>query len=410
VLEDVAPDTLPDEALRGALDKALAAGSSLHLPAGLEALFEAGRGGSRRHKMSRALVVVGTICLLGLGLEASVSWSFAMRALPLRLVVSMLCFAGAFLLGGARSAWQEAVCVAVPLLGIMAITQALAEIAPERVGDRYLVVAPMIVAAFVATVPVRFLTAVVLCVAGAICSLVVFSVSAGRLGLPENWDAVLFSAGVMGIALSVARRDAISRRRSFLFALQQQLSAQDMTALNARLMRLSSTDMLTGLANRRQFEVELERAWLDRSGTNLGVALIDVDHFKLFNDSAGHAAGDACLRAIAAAVAGTLRSATDRAARYGGEEFVILMPGVTAAELPALGDRLRRAVEDQRLPHPGQPGRFVTISVGLAWSSAEDRNQPPDRLLRDADRALYTAKNAGRNRVAVADDLNMTTE
>ena len=408
-----ASDAATEADFRATLEKALADRQPLRLPPSLEAQFEARRGGSRRHKMARALIVVGALCLLSVSLEACVSATLAWHGLPLRIAVSLLCFCGAFMLGGARAPWQEAACAVVPLLGAMAVTQALGQVAPDRVADRYLVVAPMIVAAFVASVPLRLGTAVVMCVAATLCTVGVFLHSTGRLGLAQNWDVVLFTLGVMFIALALARRDEIGRRRGFLLALQHELSARDMTCLNAKLMRLSATDMLTGLANRRQFELELERAWLERPGADLGLALIDVDHFKLFNDSAGHAAGDACLRAVAAAVAATRRGTSpgaDRAARYGGEEFVVLMPGAAVEDLSILGDRLRRAVEDLQLPHPGQPGRCVTISVGMAWCAAAGRAGTPDGLLRDADRALYAAKNAGRNRVAVAGDLDIAAE
>ncbi len=399
-----------DEGVRSAVEEALNTPALTHMPPGLEALFEQQRGSSRRHKLARALIVVGTMCLLTSVLEATISWHFALHALPLRVSVTVLCFLGAFLLGGVAAPWQEAVCVALPLLAAMAITQALGEVAPARVADRYLLLAPMIVATFVAAVPLRLSAAFMLCVAGAICTIFVFAFSPPPLGLADNWDEVLFSAGIMAIAFAVARRGGITRRRSFLYGLRYELSAQEMTLLNAKLLRLSSTDMLTGLSNRRQFELELERLWLEQPGQDLGVALIDVDHFKLFNDSAGHAAGDSCLRAVAQAVTTTLRPETDRAARFGGEEFVVLMPAVNPLDLPALGEKLRRAVEDLAMPHPGQSGRNVTISVGLAWSAAAGRAGPADVLLRDADRAMYAAKHAGRNRVALADTLNIAAE
>jgi diguanylate cyclase (GGDEF)-like protein len=406
VSRPAATDVSRDDTLSGTVESALAARTLI----ALKALYEERRGTSRRQKMARALIVVGVFCFLATGLEAAESWHFAMHALPLRVAATIICFAGAFLIGGVRTTWLEACCVAVPVISAMAITQALGEIAPERVADRYLIVAPIMVAAFVASIPVPFRAALVLCGAGVCCTTGVFAVSSGHLGLSANVDVTFFAAGVLAIAAALARRDEISRRRSFLFALRHELSAREMTRLNAKLLRLSSTDMLTGLANRRQLELELELLWLDHARTDLGVALIDVDHFKLFNDSAGHAAGDACLRAVANAVQGRVRHEADRVARYGGEEFVVLMPGVAAADLPALGDQLRRAVEDMAIAHPGQPGRNVTISVGLAWSAAAARVGPPDLLLRDADRALYAAKNAGRNRVMLADAINMAAE
>jgi diguanylate cyclase (GGDEF)-like protein len=212
----------------------------------------------------------------------------------------------------------------------------------------------------------------------------------------------MFNAGVLGVALVVSRRYEAARRAAFLDALRHDMAAIDMGLLNAELQRLSSTDVLTGLANRRYFQAELARIWQDRRLRGIGAALIDVDNFKSFNDSAGHAAGDACLQHVAGALSAALRQTTDRIARYGGEEFAVLLPGIPQAELAAMGERLRLAVADLALPHPGRPGSLVTVSVGLAWCAGPANLDRPELLLRQADRALYAAKAAGRNRSLVA--------
>ncbi len=133
------------------------------------------------------------------------------------------------------------------------------------------------------------------------------------------------------------------------------------------------------------------------------MALIDVDHFKSFNDAAGHEAGDACLREVARAIGCALRQA-DRASRYGGEEFVVLLPCTGREQMAAVGERLRASVQALGMPHPGQHGKPVTVSVGLAWRGSALRSGPLADLLREADQALYAAKRAGRNRVLHADD------
>ncbi len=173
---------------------------------------------------------------------------------------------------------------------------------------------------------------------------------------------------------------------------------------NARLFQatveLSLTDPLTGTANRRhlfaRLEIEVTRAL--RFGNDLSLVMIDVDHFKLYNDRNGHPAGDEVLKGVSAALTRTVRK-VDTVARYGGEEFAILLPQIRREEALAVAEKLRRSVEQIDFPHGhAQPGGRVTISVGLAHypTDAQDLQQ----LLRRADAALYAAKNGGRNRVA----------
>ncbi|MGI8610462.1 MAG: sensor domain-containing diguanylate cyclase [Candidatus Dormibacteria bacterium] len=151
----------------------------------------------------------------------------------------------------------------------------------------------------------------------------------------------------------------------------------------------SNTDALTGLANRRSFDRTLahELARSARTERPICVAMLDIDHFKRFNDTRGHGAGDALLKAAATAWTGAIRD-SDLLARYGGEEFVVLMPDCPAAEAPHVAERIRRLT-------PGE----ATISVGIAqWDTTETATQ----LLARADAALYRAKRAGRDRVAAA--------
>lgn len=167
------------------------------------------------------------------------------------------------------------------------------------------------------------------------------------------------------------------------------------------LERLAFFDGLTGVANRRAFDECLLREWRrhERLGKSLSMVLLDVDHFKAYNDTHGHAEGDACLRAVAAALASRVGRAGDLLARYGGEEFAVVL--VDTAEVGALSvaETLRAAVHAQRLPHGGLPGvNHVTVSVGVA-SVIPSRGQQPENLIEAADRALYAVKQAGRNAV-----------
>lgn len=164
--------------------------------------------------------------------------------------------------------------------------------------------------------------------------------------------------------------------------------------------RLATKDGLTGLANRRQFDLALVAEWSRalRENRQVGLLMIDVDCFKLYNDSYGHVAGDDCLRRIAAALSTTVLRAGDLVGRYGGEEFFVLMPGTDLAGAMIVGEKVRQAVEAMGLKHHRNPSQVVTISVGC--HCVVPRVQvSPQSLVEAADEALYAAKQGGRNRV-----------
>ncbi len=176
--------------------------------------------------------------------------------------------------------------------------------------------------------------------------------------------------------------------------------ARQLEATRQELERLSRCDPLTGLANRRHFDErwadELRRA--SRSGRPLTVLMLDVDHFKGYNDRYGHGAGDQCLSAIAGCLSSLFQRAGELPARLGGEEFAVLLPGAGAGEAAQAAERLRQAIVDLNLAHAGSPLGQVTASIGHAtWPG--DTGQALASLLQQADQALYAAKAAGRNRV-----------
>ncbi len=187
--------------------------------------------------------------------------------------------------------------------------------------------------------------------------------------------------------------------------LRTMLSEQRLSDANARLTALSGTDALTGIGNRRAFDQALQTAWqqASRDGTDLAVLLLDVDHFKSFNDRYGHPAGDDCLQMIGAVLASGVRRPSDLAARYGGEEFVVLLPATTESGARELGVLLCRLVEEAALPHAGNPAGHVTVSIGAA-SMAPAPGEAGSALVSLADRALYHAKQSGRRRVCTASE------
>jgi diguanylate cyclase (GGDEF)-like protein len=175
---------------------------------------------------------------------------------------------------------------------------------------------------------------------------------------------------------------------------------RDLVATNDRLTVMASVDMVSGLANRRGLQGRLEFEWLkaEQTGGSVSMLMIDVDYFKLFNDTYGHLEGDVCLRQIGEALAEVAAEVSGFAARYGGEEFCLLLPKTDAIAAMEIGERVRAAVEQLAIPHNKSAFNFVTVSAGMA-SVAPDQAKSVQELIEAADIALYVAKRRGRNTV-----------
>jgi len=166
-----------------------------------------------------------------------------------------------------------------------------------------------------------------------------------------------------------------------------------------RLETLAAEDFLTGLANRRIFDEALSREFrrASRERTPLALLMIDVDRFKEFNDRHGHPEGDACLRLVARTLEGAIKRPGDLSARYGGEEFAVLLPNTDEFGAYVVAERVRAAVRELGIENG--VGEIITISAGVAATPLDHSGEGPHILLRDADRALYRAKDGGRNLV-----------
>jgi diguanylate cyclase (GGDEF)-like protein len=174
----------------------------------------------------------------------------------------------------------------------------------------------------------------------------------------------------------------------------------ELKVANQHLEELASLDGLTGLANRRAFDRQIEREW-QRACENrepVSLLMIDIDHFKAFNDRYGHVAGDTCLRAVAETLSLVTLDEAVLVARYGGEEFALLLPGLGLERAAALADEARKTVEDILINHSEAPCGHVTISIGVE-SIVPEKYQTPATLIEAADHALYDAKRRGRNTV-----------
>jgi len=166
-----------------------------------------------------------------------------------------------------------------------------------------------------------------------------------------------------------------------------------------RLSSLSMTDGLTQIANRRYFDEFFSAEWRRacREEGSLGLIMMDIDHFKAFNDHYGHLAGDECLTAVSQQLKAVVQRPRDFVARYGGEEFVVLLPSIQAEGVVVVAERLKQALESLNISHAySSTSNNVTMSMGLAWCEPESDFQP-EQLLAAADEALYSAKDAGRN-------------
>jgi diguanylate cyclase (GGDEF)-like protein len=185
-------------------------------------------------------------------------------------------------------------------------------------------------------------------------------------------------------------------------AMAAQLSQREreLVATNDRLTVMASIDMLSGLANRRGFQSRLDFEWMkaQQYHCELSLLMIDVDHFKLYNDTYGHPEGDACLTRIGEALAGVAGDTLGFAGRYGGEEFCLLLPNTSSQRALEIGETVRATVQGLGLPHITSSHRTVTVSVGVAATLPNDAQTPGD-LIEAADAALYAAKHRGRNTV-----------
>jgi diguanylate cyclase (GGDEF)-like protein len=175
---------------------------------------------------------------------------------------------------------------------------------------------------------------------------------------------------------------------------------RELVATNDRLTVIASIDMLSGLANRRGFQSRLDFEWMkaQQYSSELSVLMIDVDHFKLFNDTYGHPEGDVCLSRLGETLAAIAAETSGFAGRYGGEEFCLLLPNTGAVRALEIGEMVRAAVQNLGMPHATSVFQTVTASVGVACTTPSTAQQPGD-LIEAADAALYAAKHRGRNAV-----------
>lgn len=212
-------------------------------------------------------------------------------------------------------------------------------------------------------------------------------------------DYLLSPISEIALGAKIRAMQRLVLMRTSLLSLTRKLDAA-----NQELIRISSSDSLTGIANRRYFEEALSVEWRRARRHSNPVALLvcDVDYLKLYNDTYGRTAGDACLRKLAAIISRHSERPSDTVARYGGEEFAVILAETSIGGALMVAEKIRSGVQELKIPHPSSPFGQVSLSIGIA-SAAPGFDNPPDDLIQAATKALYRAKQEGRDRICRAD-------
>ncbi|MGD0188516.1 MAG: diguanylate cyclase [Roseiarcus sp.] len=365
----------------------------LAFPDWLEQSYEAGR----RQRRSRRLVANGKALIVVYNLFFAADWlltpdTLAIAALLHFLIVTpWMLFAVRLFARAPSRGVREAVAASLPILvAAQVLTIFLLSRSPGAVHYQYLVLLVLMYANAIQWLSYR---------AAAAVSVVIFALHAACLACSRAMPvevAVLACAMIAATAyVTLAANRMLERdeRRAFLQALRHRLR-HEQTRIEA------TTDALTGLANRHRLRAKFAELWGEGAERTKSVAIVmlDIDHFKAFNDRYGHPAGDACIKRVTACALAELRGAEDLAARYGGEELLLVLPDAAIGVAVAVAERIRRGIEALGIPHElGGANRVVTASLGAAAAPIEAVS--PDELVAAADAALYAAKASGRNRV-----------
>lgn len=213
--------------------------------------------------------------------------------------------------------------------------------------------------------------------------------------LPALHSFVLTGIVLVNIAFFIERRE----RFGFLNEILVEIKTHELARINRHLITIAREDALSGLANRRAFDDTLVIEWdrARREEQPLSLLFMDVDHFKLYNDTYGHGAGDDCLRQVATAIKKAVLRPADLAARYGGEEFVVLLPATDGHGAEEVAERILRTVDSLSIPHKRSLVSYhVTVSIGICSMLPSDKNNIA-MFVENADAALYKAKTSGRH-------------
>lgn len=364
----------------------------LAFPDWLEQSYDEGR----RERRAKRLVVSARDLIVVYNLFLAADWLLTPDMLAIAaglhcLFTAWALFAMRLFARAPSRGVREAIAGSLPILAtaqILAIF--LLSRSPGAAHYQYLVLLVVMYATTVQRLPYRAAVAV---------SAVIFALHAACVAISPHLPAEAAALASAMVAASAYTTLAANRllerdeRRAFLHALRDRLR-HERTEIDA------TTDALTGLANRHRLQAKFAEVWTKTADQveEVAIVMLDIDHFKAFNDCYGHPAGDACLKRVTACALAELRGAQDLAARYGGEELLLVLPGATTVTAVAVAERIRRGIEALGIPHElAGANRIVTASFGVA--AAPTVAVSVDELVVAADTALYAAKASGRNRV-----------
>jgi diguanylate cyclase (GGDEF)-like protein len=380
-------------------------GYELRFAPRLEAAYQAARGPDRTRAITRYLLIYLAAKILFLFCNLRIGTHVFGVAIFLRLAIVLpLTLLSIYLLRRPLPAWVHGIAAFSPLVAETALVLLLGRLSGGVFTDRYVFAAAIGVFAQTLLMRAPFRHTVV----GLAATLCVFCTIGlipwhGHFGAAVPIEQLIFVVGLSLPALYERHARERAGRRDFLQSETNRLRLEDILRMNAHLERLSSIDGLTGIFNRRYLDAALQRlcSIALQKERWIGVLMIDIDHFKSLNDTAGHQHGDFCLEQVAQLLQQSVRAGVDTVARYGGEEFVAILPDANADDALTIAERVRRAVEDAGLA--GAMGTVVTISTGAAaFRGGPGAQFTAVELIATADEALYQAKQSGRNRVVTA--------
>lgn len=309
------------------------------------------------------------------------------------------------LLAGSRG-WRHilAFCVGASPIAFIAVLAHFSFLLPAEMGVRYLYGGALVLGLGNVVLPYS-LRGLVIFDVGALFVMALMMLLEGPQALLGNADVLVVGALVAAATLPIAARFEKLRQGNFLLALRARIIGGELLAANRALHTLSETDALTEIANRRHFERVFESRIVapGESGTGadlIAIMMIDLDHFKAFNDTHGHQAGDYCLKQVAMALTELFLEAGGIVARYGGEEFIAAVRMRDPEEVLSIAEEARRTIADALVPAHEHGRSMITATIGIGMAPA-CAHLPREELIEMADAALYSGKAQGRNRVEV---------
>ncbi len=383
------------------VDRALAARSfPTAFPPALEARYEQDQGAVRRRRLSLAAFWFAVCYGLFLGIDARlVADVFFVSAFVHLAVMVPLGFGVALIAAHGTTPWvREGSSAALTVISVATILWVyLVSEAPSAAHYHYFAALPILYGNVVQRPHFAYAAG-----ASGIALVLHWSAMAAG-GLPAE---VAIAAAIEFLAVVTVTLVAVflierELRRGHLRHPRGEINAGRLNHSNNELRQLSNLDTLTGIANRRWLEAHLAEM-AERSlhaGVPLAVMMVDVDHFKGFNDHYGHPEGDRCLKMVAAVARDQVRRKDDLIGRFGGEEFLVILPGTDLLDATKVAERMRHAIAAMNLPHArSDVAETVTVSIGVSAGRICD-GVSTDELVRAADNALYEAKRLGRNRI-----------